>query len=399
MYSITFAKLNGDIEGLNSNLTVAQSEKSEYEQLYKISEQKLSMLQELSENLRMENNRLRSSFDKVGQDSTFVMDKYKEMNVHVEDLGKEKLKLILLLEESAKEVNRLKAELNKKNEQLNHFNASINQIKDNIELENRRNNELIMNMETLNNQLKIKENENMKLDQYNQIAKMTIEQQEQKIQLQQRDIEEINSVYPKMQKQISEIFSELEHKTNLVEKFKSLTQHQDEKINGLVQELQVVDTLKLDLENYNNDLVQLSSALEDKVRECEILAQHKIELNLMAQRHLEKVEELETILRTEMNWKQIYNEYKSKVESLKEGSKTIGDHNTSALQSELDAQSETIRLKQQNLFMFSEVNEVKERLIAQQKLLKKKDAQIIEMKQLLNESDKLRDEMINSKIK
>jgi len=49
--------------------------------------------------------------------------------------------------------------------------------------------------------------------------------------------------------------------------------------------------------------------------------------------------------------------------------------------------------------MFSEVNEVKERLIGQQKLLKKKDAQIMELKQLLNESDKLRDEMINSKLK
>jgi len=263
------------------------------------------MLQELSENLRMENNRLRSSYDKVGQDSTFVMDKFKEMNVHVEELGKEKVKLILHLDEAAKEISRLKAELIKKSDQLIHFNDSLIQIKDNVELENRRNNELIMGMETLNNQLKIKEHENMKLDQYNQVAKMTIEQQEQKIHIQQKDIEEINSVYPKMQKQVSEIFSELEHKTQLVEKFKALTLHQDDKIKGLVQELQVVDTLKTDLESYNNDLVQLSSALEDKVSECELLKQHKLELNLQSQRQFEKLEELENNLKDELNWKQI----------------------------------------------------------------------------------------------
>jgi len=65
----------------------------------------------------------------------------------------------------------------------------------------------------------------------------------------------------------------------------------------------------------------------------------------------------------------------------------------------LDAQSETIRLKEQNLSMFSEVNELKERLLVQQKLLKKKDTQILEMRDLLSESDKLRDQMLGSKIK
>jgi len=52
-----------------------------------------------------------------------------------------------------------------------------------------------------------------------------------------------------MQKQVQDIFGELEHKTQLVEKFKALTTHQDEKIRGLVAELQVVDTLKTDLES------------------------------------------------------------------------------------------------------------------------------------------------------
>jgi len=49
--------------------------------------------------------------------------------------------------------------------------------------------------------------------------------------------------------------------------------------------------------------------------------------------------------------------------------------------------------------MFSEVNELKERLLVQQKLLKKKDTQILEMRDLLSESDKLRDQMLGSKIK
>jgi len=165
MFAKTVEQLQAECERVNTQLQTVQGEKSDVEQLVRISEQKLSMLHELNDNLRSENNRLRSSFDKVGQDSSFMLEKFKELNAQTEALGKEKIHLILQLDESAKEVNRLKAELAKKAEQLQHFNSSIENIKENLELENRRNHEVLMNMESLNNELKIKENENLKLDQ------------------------------------------------------------------------------------------------------------------------------------------------------------------------------------------------------------------------------------------
>jgi len=165
MFAKSVEQLQAECERVNTQLQTVQGEKSDVEQLVRISEQKLSMLHELNDNLRSENNRLRSSFDKVGQDSSFMLEKVKELNAQTEALGKEKIHLILQLDESAKEVNRLKAELVKKAEQLQHFNSSIENIKENLELENRRNHEVLMNMESLNNELKIKENENLKLDQ------------------------------------------------------------------------------------------------------------------------------------------------------------------------------------------------------------------------------------------
>jgi len=72
---------------------------------------------------------------------------------------------------------------------------------------------------------------------------------------------------------------------------------------------------------------------------------------------------------------------------------------TSPLREELETQSEKIKLKEQNLDLFTECTELRERTAAQERNLKKKDTQIKQLKDLLNQSDQLRDEMLETKLK
>jgi len=91
-----------------------------------------------------------------------------------------------------------------------------------------------------------------------------------------------------------------------------------------------------------------------------------------------------------MNWKNLYNELKSKVDNINKSNSRDEGNITSPLRQEIDNQSELIKIKGDNLKLFSEINDFKERMIQYEKLLKKKDDQISSLKELLEEGDSLK---------
>jgi len=52
------------------------------------------MLQEFVDNLQAENNNIRNSFSKMGEESVFIMDKVREMATQLEEGSNEKEKLL-----------------------------------------------------------------------------------------------------------------------------------------------------------------------------------------------------------------------------------------------------------------------------------------------------------------
>jgi len=157
-------ELNNQIEDLHLKVSNTENDKAEYEQLYKISEQKLAMLQELNDALKMENNRLRSSYDKVGEESSFVKDKIKNLSNNLEELNEENRKLSSSLQQLRDENSRLKEEAAKKADQLSKFNDTLNNIKVNVENEKSRNQQSGLENERLLNELKIRDTENLRLE-------------------------------------------------------------------------------------------------------------------------------------------------------------------------------------------------------------------------------------------
>lgn len=105
-------------------------------------------------------------------------------------------------------------------------------------------------------------------------------------------------------------------------------------------------------------------------------------------------------MQNELNWKNLYDELRNKVDSYKvlpEQNDSYSDNITSPLRVELETQTEKIRLKNENLDLYTSLNECKEKIQTTQKMLKKKDSQITQLKDLLSESDKLREEMLEKK--
>lgn len=183
-------------------------------------------------------------------------------------------------------------------------------------------------------------------------------------------------------------------------KLKELNGLQEKKIADLVRELHVVDTLKADMDQYNTQLGELDRDLDARTRECEALQQQRVDLGVLAEHWKAKCAELEQDRQGQLDWKGLYEELRGKTAELRRSPQRGGEsHQTSPLRSALDSQTEVIRLKEQNLGMFSELTDLKERVNVQGKALKKKDTQIEQLRELLTESDKLRDELLESQVK
>lgn len=149
------------------------------------------MMQELNDTLKLENNRLRSSFDRVGEESSAVMDKLRELAAQADAGAEERARLERDLEGARAEAERLRGELRTKAEQLGRFTDALNQIKASVDSEKVYNGELGLQVEALTGQLQAKEAENLRLSEFNEVAKMTIAELEKKIDHQQRDLDDI----------------------------------------------------------------------------------------------------------------------------------------------------------------------------------------------------------------
>lgn len=68
-------------------------------------------------------------------------------------------------------------------------------------------------------------------------------------------------------------------------------------------------------------------------------------------------------------------------------------HITSPLREDIESQTEKINLKKMNLELFTQLNDTKEKVNAQQKMLRKKESQIAQLKELLDEGEHLRDQL------
>lgn len=179
-------------------------------------------------------------------------------------------------------------------------------------------------------------------------------------------------------------------KNELIQKLRMLNEKQDNKIQEFAQELEVINDLKTDLTTYNQQLQELSQELKGKSIECEKLNRTNIDLRVNLESQKNRIDDLENAKLKEMNWKNLYNELKSKVDNINKSNSRDEGNITSPLRQEIDNQSELIKIKGDNLKLFSEINDFKERMIQYEKLLKKKDDQISSLKELLEEGDSLK---------
>jgi len=167
-----------------------------------------------------------------------------------------------------------------------------------------------------------------------------------------------------------------------------MSQGQLEQIKEFDKDLNVVQQLKADLDNYNLQLNGLVAELSSKTEECQKLKQFNIELGLKTEQFKMKAKEFEEQLLTELDYKKMYDELKYKVDEYTFSTKKKS-HSDSPLRT-IDQQSDNIRLREQNLNIHSELNDMKEQNFEFAKLMKKKDSQIQELKYLIEDGDNLR---------
>lgn len=368
--------------------------------MYKISEQKLSMVQELNDSLKTENNRLKSNYDKIGEESSFVMSKIKELNTKVEEGMNNRKQIEKSLAETTSQNEELLSELESKNKMINEFSDALLNIKNNVENEKIRNNQINNIINELKSENKIKDTQNLRLNEYNQVAKQTILELEKKIEAQNQDIDSITSSYAEIQINLSQMIADIKEKDSKISQLEGMVTMLDDQNKELNNELELVIVLQKDLQKYDKQLQELSESAENREKDLDRMKKDLIDKNLMIENYKNALSDLQTEKQSDLEWKRLYNELRSKVEGFKQSSPSREEQGlTSPLRKEIEGQSERIKLKEQNLDLYTELTESKEVVSNLHKQLKKKDSQIEQLKELLKESDFLRDELLESKLK
>ena len=93
-----------------------------------------------------------------------------------------------------------------------------------------------------------------------------------------------------------------------------MTQSQLEQIKELDKDFSIVQTLKTDLDSYNDQLNKLLSDLTSKSEECNNINQANTELDLKLESFKKQNLQLEDQLATELDYKKMYAELKLEVD-------------------------------------------------------------------------------------
>jgi septal ring factor EnvC (AmiA/AmiB activator) len=104
-------------------------------------------------------------------------------------------------------------------------------------------------------------------------------------------------------KKTNTLEAESEEKDKLIMYLEKMTQNQIEQIKEFDKDFSIVQTLKTDLDGYNDQLNKLVSELTSKTEECESLKQTKIELSVKLESFKKQVLQLEDQLATELDYK------------------------------------------------------------------------------------------------
>lgn len=104
-------------------------------------------------------------------------------------------------------------------------------------------------------------------------------------------------------KKTNTLEAESEEKDKLIMYLEKMTQNQIEQIKEFDKDFSIVQTLKSDLDGYNDQLNKLVSELTSKTEECESLKQTKIELSVKLESFKKQVLQLEDQLATELDYK------------------------------------------------------------------------------------------------
>jgi len=170
-----------------------------------------------------------------------------------------------------------------------------------------------------------------------------------------------------------------------------MTQSQLEQIKEFDKDFSIVQTLKTDLDSYNDQLNKLVSDLTSKSEECSKLNQANADLGLKLESFKKQKLQLEDQLATELDYKKMYAELKLKVDEYT-SSATNKNLNvkSSSPQRAIDEQNDNIKLREMNLKVHSDLNDLKEQNYDMTKLLKKKDRQIEDLKILIEDGENLR---------
>jgi predicted nucleic acid-binding Zn-ribbon protein len=93
-----------------------------------------------------------------------------------------------------------------------------------------------------------------------------------------------------------------------------MTQSQLEQIKEFHKDFSIVQTLKTDLDSYNDQLNKLLSDLTSKSEECSNINQANTELDLKLESFKKQNLQLEDQLATELDYKKMYAELKLEVD-------------------------------------------------------------------------------------
>jgi len=136
-----------------------------------------------------------------------------------------------------------------------------------------------------------------------------------------------------------------------------MTKGQLEQIKEFDKDLSIVQQLKSDLDKYNLQLNTLVTELQSKTEENEKLKQANIEIGMKLEMFKQNAREIQEQLNAELDYKQMYDELKTKVDQYTASNKKT--HSDSPLRT-IDEQKDNIYLRESNLKIHSELNDMKE---------------------------------------
>lgn len=136
-----------------------------------------------------------------------------------------------------------------------------------------------------------------------------------------------------------------------------MTKGQLEQIKEFDKDLSIVQQLKSDLDKYNLQLNTLVTELQSKTEENETLKQANLETGMKLEMFKQNAREIQEQLNAELDYKQMYDELKIKVDQYTASNKKT--HSDSPLRT-IDEQKDNIYLRESNLKIHSELNDMKE---------------------------------------